>query len=58
MLSEPFEVHDKTTRPAVNRLPFVHPDPDPVNFLRLEAGIDHNPLKFMRILPFLQLHRS
>ena len=56
--SEPFKVHDEADRPAVNRLPFVHSDPDTMSFLRLEAGIDHNPLKLSRILPFLQLHRS
>jgi hypothetical protein len=56
LLSEPLEVHDEADSPAVNRLPFVHSDPDPVGFLWLEAGFDHNPLKLVRILPVLQLH--
>ena len=58
LLCEPFEVHNEADRPAVNRLPFVHSDPDPMSVLGLETGIDHNPLKLVRILPFLQLHRS
>jgi len=58
LLSEPLEVHDEADCPSVNRLPFVHSHPDPMSFLGLETGGDHNPLKLPRIFPFLQLHGS
>ncbi|MFO8163823.1 MAG: hypothetical protein R6T98_04755 [Desulfatiglandales bacterium] len=55
LLSKPFEVHDETDRPAVNRLPFVHSDPDLVGFLPFKAGCNHDPLNLVEILPLLQL---
>jgi hypothetical protein len=56
LLSKPFEVHDETDRPAGNRLPFVHSDPDLVGFPRFKAEGNHDPLKLVEILPLLQLH--
>jgi hypothetical protein len=53
LLSKPFEVHDETDRPAVNRLPFVHSDPDLVGFPRFKVGGNHDPLKLVEILSLL-----